>query len=512
VRRLPRRLTERLGRLRAAIPFAAVHGIQSTLARLALLLLLAGSLAAVATGASTPAAQPAVVAASAYGVTVLVPGQQAQSAAAAAAPGPAPTGVADGFAYPADGSVVRSGALSSSVSARATGEPGSQSVTDVLGVTLFNGEVTAESLAGRARASAAGADVAGSRVANLVVLGSPVAAAANVRVPLGDWGYLVVLEQVVESPVANGRRNARGAVNALHVVLTADHGGLPAGSEILIGHAEAAASTNVAAPPPPATTTPKPAPPRVPGPPAGVPPKQKPQPKPPTPKPAPDRPGSALRLPPPDISAPLSPNGYVFPVYGPASFTDTFRAPRAGVGWHHGEDIFAPLGAPILAVADGTLFSVGWNDLGGYRLWLRDRQGNQFYYAHLSAYTPRAVNGAEVRAGDVIGFNGNTGDARTTPPHLHFEIHPVGLLPFGYDGVVNPYEYLLAWKRLEDVSFAAGRGWAPPVPPSATAPKPGAVLLGSVDISSASGLDPGSLDRALAAPVAAEGDARLGAG
>ena len=148
-------------------------------------------------------------------------------------------------------------------------------------------------------------------------------------------------------------------------------------------------------------------------------------------------------MPPTDVSAPLSPDGYVFPVYGPSSFTDTFGAPRAGVGWHHGEDIFAPLGAPLLAVADGTIFSVGWNDLGGYRLWLRDRQGNQFYYAHLSAFSPLAVDGNEVKAGAVVGFVGNTGDAQTTPYHLHFEIHPVGLLPLGYDGVVNPMPYLL---------------------------------------------------------------------
>ena len=61
--------------------------------------------------------------------------------------------------------------------------------------------------------------------------------------------------------------------------------------------------------------------------------------------------------------------GYVFPVYGPASFGDTFGAPRGDVsgGWHHGEDIFAPLGTPLLAVADGTVFSVGWNDIGGWR-------------------------------------------------------------------------------------------------------------------------------------------------
>ena len=132
------------------------------------------------------------------------------------------------------------------------------------------------------------------------------------------------------------------------------------------------------------------------------------------------RPGSVFRPPPTDVSAPLSPAGYVFPVYGPSSFTDTFGAARAGVGWHHGEDIFAPLGAPLLAVADGTVFSVGWNDLGGYRLWLRDRQGNQFYYAHLSAFSPLAVDGNEVKAGAVIGFVGNTGDAQThaVPPAL----------------------------------------------------------------------------------------------
>jgi murein DD-endopeptidase MepM/ murein hydrolase activator NlpD len=482
--------------------------------RLIALLLLSGALAAVAMGASTPAA-PAVVSASAYGVSVLVPGQPSIVSASAAAPGTSTQGVADSFVHPADGSIVRTGALSSTVSTRAAGDVGSQAVTDVLGVTLFNGEITAESLASRAKAAAAGADAAGSRVTNLVVLGAQVAAAPNQRIALADWGYLVALEQVADAPVGDGVRDARSAVNALHIVLTADHGGLPAGSEIIVAHAEAAASIPVAAPPPaetaPAATTaaaPKPARP------SGVPPKtRKPPLKRPVPNVTPSRPGSVFRLPPLDISAPISPEGYVFPVYGASSYVDTFEAPRAGVGWHHGEDIFAPLGAPILAVADGTLFSVGWNDLGGYRLWLRDRQGNQFYYAHLSAFSPLAVDGKEVRAGDVIGFLGNTGDARTTPPHLHFEIHPVGLLPFGYDGVVNPFPYLNAWRRLEDVSFAAGRGWAPPVPATATAPKPAALLLGSVDISSASGLDPGSLDRALAAPVTTEGESgQLGAG
>ena len=472
--------------------------------RLIALLVLSGALAAVATGASAQG-EPAVVSAGAQGIVLLVPGQPAVASAAAAAPGQAATGFADAFAHPADGSVVRTGALSSSVASRATGDVGAQGVSDVLGVTLFNGEVTAESVAARAKASTTGADVAGSSVTNLVVLGAQVAATPNLRVPLGDWGYLAVLEQVVEAPVANGTKNARGAVNGLHVVLTADHGGLPAGTEILVGHAEAAASTSVA-PAPTTTTQPPAAKPSKPGRPAGVPPKtRKPLPKPPAPEAVPGKPGAVFRIPPSDVSAPLSPGGYVFPVYGESSFVDTFKAARAGVGWHHGQDIFAPLGAPLLAVADGTIFSVGWNNRGGYRLWLRDRQGNQFYYAHLSAFSPLAVDGNEVKAGDVVGFMGNTGDAETTPYHLHFEIHPVGLLPFGYDGVVNPYPYLMAWRRLQDISFAAGRGWAPPVPANATAPRPAAVLLGSTDISSASGLEPGSLERALAAPVLSQG-------
>jgi murein DD-endopeptidase MepM/ murein hydrolase activator NlpD len=92
---------------------------------------------------------------------------------------------------------------------------------------------------------------------------------------------------------------------------------------------------------------------------------------------------------------------------------------------------------------------------------------------------------------------GNSGDAETTPYHLHFEIHPVGLLYMGYDGVVSPYAYLMAWKRLEDVEFAKVAGWAFPISPTSNTPMPGAILLSSSDISTADGLDPGSLERAL---------------
>ena len=479
-------------------------------ARLLALFVLGAVAAATGAGVATTAKSP-VATASAYAVAVVVPGQAGSSAGAVQAPGTTLAAVADGFAYPADGSLVRTGALSTSVASRTGGAPVAHAVTDVLTGSLFNGEITWESAAGRAKSTDAVSDATGSTVQGLVVLGQPVEPVPNQRIALADWGFLVTLEQALEASADTDSKDARITVTALHVTLTAEHAGLPPGTEILVGHGDAGTSIPVVEPQetvPPTTTVPTtPTEPSVPG-------KRKPRlPKPPEPGAVP--PGlrnPIIRPLPTDIHAPLSPSGYVFPIYGPASFTNTYGAARATVTWHHGEDIFAPLGAPVLAVADGTVFSVGWNDIGGFRFWLRDRQGNQFYFAHLSAFSPLAVDGTEVRAGQVIGFVGNTGDAQGTPYHLHFEIHPVSLLPMGYDGVVPSYPYLIAWRRLEDISLAAGSGWAPPVPPSAQAPRPGAFLLGATDISGASGLEPGSLQRALVAPAAAAGDGAIGSG
>ena len=196
---------------------------------------------------------------------------------------------------------------------------------------------------------------------------------------------------------------------------------------------------------------------------------------------------------PPTVTPKLGERGYVFPVYGSVAFGDTFGADRPDVsgGWHHGDDIFAPLDTPLVAVAHGVVFSVGWEKVGGRRLWLRDDVGNEFYYAHLSAYSPLAVNGAIVNAGDVLGFVGDTGDAEGTPYHLHFEVHPAGLLQRGYDGAVDPTTYLDAWRHLKRLGYGD-------VAVSAAAPKAGAVLLRSTDISAASGLDPASVERVLA--------------
>ncbi len=133
---------------------------------------------------------------------------------------------------------------------------------------------------------------------------------------------------------------------------------------------------------------------------------------------------------------------HVFPVVGGATFSNDWGAPRPGGRHHQGIDLFATTGTPVVAISDGTLFKVGWNAVGGWRFWLRDRWGNEFYHAHLSAFAPAAKEGATVKAGTVIGFVGNTGDAKTTPPHLHFEIHPSG------GDAIPPFSYVSAWPRL----------------------------------------------------------------
>jgi murein DD-endopeptidase MepM/ murein hydrolase activator NlpD len=141
----------------------------------------------------------------------------------------------------------------------------------------------------------------------------------------------------------------------------------------------------------------------------------------------------------------------VFPVLGGSPVADTFGAARADVAFHHGDDLFGRLGQPVVAVADGIVFSVGWNRVGGLRLWLRDAEGNEFYYAHLSGYPAGIRNGVPVKAGQPIGYMGDTGDAEGTPTHLHFEVHPAAYLRLGYDGAVDPTGYLDQW-RVEPAS------------------------------------------------------------
>lgn len=125
---------------------------------------------------------------------------------------------------------------------------------------------------------------------------------------------------------------------------------------------------------------------------------------------------------------------YACPVGSVRSFVDTWGAPRSGGRRHQGTDVFAPLGSPAYAVADGVISRWSNNALGGTTLYLRSDAGDEYYYAHNARNI--AAEGTRVKAGDVIALVGKTGNAATTPPHVHFEVHPGGGSP------VNPYPFL----------------------------------------------------------------------
>jgi murein DD-endopeptidase MepM/ murein hydrolase activator NlpD len=459
--------------------------------RLPLALACAGALLALASaGSSAPAVN--VATSQAFAIKIIVPGQSGAITGSVAAPKDSILFGA-GYSYPDDGSVLTSGAITSSASADPAQTSTAGASAEVTGLSLFGGEVTASRVAAKVQAAAGALGSSGDFGGTIV---SGIGGSAVAGNTLGNWGKLTVGTGAGASNDTDQQKAWEGSALALDIKLTADHGGLPAGSEIQIGYVEANVQASVIEAP---TTAPTPLPSGGKGAKTSVP-KKPPEPNGATPLPVHEI---------PTVQPKLTAGGYVFPIYGPSSYADTFGAARADVSWHHGDDIFAPLGAPILAVATGTVFSVGWNKIGGWRLWLVDRQGNQFYYAHLSAYSPAAANGARVNAGTVLGFVGSSGDAEGTPFHLHFEIHPVGLLALGYDGAVDPTPYLDAWLRVKDIRFSTAGAWVPGQRASGPlAPQPGAILLQVSDISTASGLDPGSLQRALA-PVSREGDAAL---
>ena len=454
--------------------------------RVALFLPLLGLLLFGSAGAVGPSTSPGA-AATAWAIRISIPNAASAGTATVSSP-PASTPAAGGaFAYPADGSVLSAASSTASATTTVEQNAGAKAESVVTTLSIFKGEITADAVTARASAgtgpSGAGGNANGSAATNLRFAGQPVTAA---KTALADWGQLTVGGQGVDRSAPAGALGYRGFVTEIDIHLTADHGGLPANSEIQIGYAEAAAQTAPPAPETePTTTETTPVTTTTEDPTAGDAPRDRPK-KNPKAKPEPLK-----------VHPKLTAGHYVFPAFGPTSYIDTFGAARSDVSYHHGADIFGQLGQPLLAVTDGTVFSVGWNKIGGNRLWLLDEQGNQFYYAHLSAFSTAAVNGARVKAGQVVGFMGNTGDAEGTPVHLHFEVHPVSFLYLGYDGAVDPTPYLDAWAHQKDLPFPVAAGWAPAVPGGPAAPEPGAILLGMTDISTADGLDPSSLRRAL---------------
>jgi murein DD-endopeptidase MepM/ murein hydrolase activator NlpD len=255
----------------------------------------------------------------------------------------------------------------------------------------------------------------------------------------------VLGEETFELPGDAGTVEVNRDGIGLRVVLRQPTRGFEAGSEIRV--AVAVASARDAEPAAPVAT--------------------------PTPAPAPEKPRKrrakkdVKRQAAPAVKRRLTAGGFAFPVYGGADTADDFGGPRQ-IGPHQGNDIFAEFGAPVVAVTDGTVSKVGTLPISGNRLWLTTPGGDAFFYAHMSAFSTAAVDGAQVKAGTVLGFVGNTGDAEPTPPHLHFEVHPGGEA----QDAVDPHPILLAWQGRVDVAPGAWLQQAG----ADTAERPGALV------------------------------------
>ena len=328
-----------------------------------------------------------------------------------------PQTYAKSLAYPEDASIVKAGL----VDVRSSGCAGGTVV--VRSLSLFDGAVSAKRVVLRVSG-----DEREVRLRGLAVGGKRIAVRTGIRLRLGAWAYAIV----------QPRATANAAVLEVHLLKR--HSGLAAGTVVAVSFANLASPAALLAQAATARAALAHAPKR---PRERLLPLQK-----------RDRKRThthkGQRGRPLKVTPPLGAGEYVFPVVGASDYIDTYGGFRGDVpgNWHHGDDIFAELGTPVVAVATGTLNRVGWARLGGWRLWVRDRHRNQFYYAHLSGYSPLALSSKHVKAGDVLGYIGNTGDAFTTSPHLHFEIHPVSLLRLDYNGAVNPTTYLDSWRHL----------------------------------------------------------------
>ncbi len=138
------------------------------------------------------------------------------------------------------------------------------------------------------------------------------------------------------------------------------------------------------------------------------------------------------------LAAMPAPKALPVPVAGvPANaLRDTWNAPRSGGRQHQGIDIFAPRGREVVSATEGIVSRVGTNNLGGQVVWVMGPGRQMDYYAHLDRYGEIAP-GDRVTPGTVLGYVGNTGNARGTPPHLHYGIYTP-------TGAINPYPLLTA--------------------------------------------------------------------
>lgn len=140
-----------------------------------------------------------------------------------------------------------------------------------------------------------------------------------------------------------------------------------------------------------------------------------------------------------ELLAEEAPISLQMPVQGVSTraVRDTFGAPRPGDRQHQGVDIFAPRGAPVVSTTRGIVSRIGENSLGGTVVWVLGPGGDRHYYAHLDSVAD-IQSGQRIAAGETLGRVGNTGNARGTPPHLHYGIYR------RISGAINPFPLLMA--------------------------------------------------------------------
>lgn len=126
---------------------------------------------------------------------------------------------------------------------------------------------------------------------------------------------------------------------------------------------------------------------------------------------------------------------FPLPIDAPMDFADTYGAPRPGGRIHEGTDIFAAEGTPVLAVDAGDVQFHPLEGIGGNVAYLRTEDRTRYVYSHLQGFEGAS---RKVAPGELIGRVGNTGNASSTKPHLHFEIHPLE------GAAINPFPALLA--------------------------------------------------------------------
>lgn len=123
-----------------------------------------------------------------------------------------------------------------------------------------------------------------------------------------------------------------------------------------------------------------------------------------------------------------------------------------GARKHEGNDLIADMGTPIVSMTDGEITRLGWNEYGGQRIGITSSKGTYFYYAHMDSYAEGMIKGKRIKAGDVIGYIGNTGygppgTRGKFTPHLHVQIgYRIGRFAKDYTWF-NPYDII---KFLDD--------------------------------------------------------------